>query len=105
LLDVLKIQNADVLGFSMGSLIAQKLALSHPDKFNRLVLYGASCGGEQNIPQIPQIVKILSDLVNNRTQDSEKTVSTQIPLNWVRPHPNVTLPKSTEIVTSNVLRQ
>ena len=45
LLDVLKIQNADVLGLSMGSLIAQKPALSHPDKFNRLVLYGASCGG------------------------------------------------------------
>lgn len=105
LLDVLKIHNADVLGFSMGSFVAQELALSHPEKINRLVLYGASCGGEQNIPQIPQFVKILSDLVNNRTQEPEKILSTQFPLDWVRSHPNVTFPKSAEIVTSKVSTQ
>jgi pimeloyl-ACP methyl ester carboxylesterase len=51
LLDVLKIQKADVLGFSMASFIAQELALLHPEKVNRLVLYGASCGGKENIPK------------------------------------------------------
>ena len=105
LLDVIKIHNADVLGFSMGSFVAQELALSHPEKINRLVLYGASCGGEQNIPQTPQVVKILSDLVNNRTQEPEKILSTQFPLDWVRSHPNVTFPKSAEIVTSKVSTQ
>ncbi|MDQ3903302.1 MAG: alpha/beta hydrolase, partial [Thermoproteota archaeon] len=50
LLDALKIQKADVLGFSMASFIAQELALLHPEKVNRLVLYGASCGGKENIP-------------------------------------------------------
>jgi alpha/beta hydrolase fold len=34
LLDALKIQKADVLGFSMGTFIAQQLTLLHPEKVN-----------------------------------------------------------------------
>jgi hypothetical protein len=48
LIDGLKIQKADVLGFSMASFIAQELALLHPEKVNKLILYGASCGGKEN---------------------------------------------------------
>ena len=105
LLDALKIQKVNILGFSMGSFIAQQAILFHPEKINRLILYGASCGGKENVPQTPQVVKILSDLVNNRTQDPEKILSLTFPLNWVKSHPNVTFPKSTEIVTSNILRE
>jgi pimeloyl-ACP methyl ester carboxylesterase len=105
LLDALKIQKADVLGFSMASFIAQEITLLHPEKVNRLILYGATCGGEGNIPQTPQVVKILSDLVNNRTQDPEKILSVTFPLEWVKSHPNRTIPESKEIVTSNTLKQ
>lgn len=38
LLDALEIDQADVLGFSMGGLIAQILALHHPERVNRLLL-------------------------------------------------------------------
>ena len=51
LISALKIQKADVLGFSMGSFIAQELTLLHPEKVNRLILYGASCGGKEGIPK------------------------------------------------------
>ncbi len=105
LLDALKIQKADVLGFSMASFIAQEITLLHPEKVNRLILYGATCGGEGNIPQTPQVVKILSDLVNNRTQDPEKILSVTFPLEWVKSHLNRTIPESKEIVTSNTLKQ
>ena len=27
----------------------------------------ASCGGQEGIPQSPQVVKVLTDFVNNRT--------------------------------------
>jgi pimeloyl-ACP methyl ester carboxylesterase len=37
LLDVLKIQQADVFGYSLGSEIAQQLTVSYPD-LNRLIL-------------------------------------------------------------------
>src|SRR5919205_1261483 len=101
LLDTLKIQKADVLGFSMASFIAQELALLHPDKVNRLVLYGASCGGKENIPQSPEVVKILSDFVNSNDsshQDPEKLLSVQFPISWIKSHPNdISLPQSKEI--------
>jgi pimeloyl-ACP methyl ester carboxylesterase len=57
LLDALKIQKADVLGYSMGSFVAQQLAVTHPEKVNRLVLVAASCGGKQGTPESPRLVK------------------------------------------------
>ena len=47
LLDALSINRADVLGWSMGSYIAQDLALIHPSKVNDLILYGSGPGGEK----------------------------------------------------------
>src|SRR5439155_1592502 len=47
LLDSLKIQKADVLGYSIGSFIAQQLTVTHPEKVNRLILVAASCGGKE----------------------------------------------------------
>jgi pimeloyl-ACP methyl ester carboxylesterase len=105
LLDALKIQKADVLGFSMASFIAQELALLHPEKVKRLVLYGASCGGKENIPQSPEVVKILSNIVNNRSQDQEKALSVSYPLSWIRSHPNITFPHSKEIISPDTLKK
>jgi pimeloyl-ACP methyl ester carboxylesterase len=105
LLDALKIQTADVLGFSMASFIAQEIALMHPEKVNRLILYGASCGGQESIPQSPEVVKALSDFVNNRTQDVEMFLSVTFPSEWIKAHPDYleTIPKSAEIVPSATL--
>lgn len=77
----------------------------YPEKVNRLILYGAACGGKEGIPQSPQVIKILSDFVYNRSQGPEKILSVTFPLEWVKSHPNVALPKSNEIVTPNTLKQ
>lgn len=53
LLDALNIQKVDILGFSVGSFVAQQAILFDPEKVNRLILYGASCGGKENVPQNP----------------------------------------------------
>jgi pimeloyl-ACP methyl ester carboxylesterase len=90
---------------SMGSFIAQELTLLHPEKVNRLILYGASCGGKEGIPQSPQVVKILSDFVYNRSQAPGRVLSVTFPPSSVESHPNVTLPESNEIVTPNTLKQ
>ncbi|MDH0748323.1 alpha/beta hydrolase [Pseudomonas sp. GD03842] len=42
LLQALGVKKADLLGFSMGSLIAQQVALDHPDVVRRLILVGSS---------------------------------------------------------------
>jgi pimeloyl-ACP methyl ester carboxylesterase len=104
-LDALKIQEADVLGFSMGSFVTEHLAITHPDRVNRLILYGASCGGQEGIPQSPQVAKIISDFVNNRTEDVDAFLSVTFPSEWVKAHPNYleTIPRSTEIILSSTL--
>jgi pimeloyl-ACP methyl ester carboxylesterase len=102
LLDALNIQKADVLGYSMGSFVAQELALLHPEKLNRLILYAASCGGEQAIPESPEVSKIFSDVANNRLQDITKFLSVIFPQSWIQSHPNnLALPPSTEIVPND----
>ena len=105
LLNAMKIQKADILGFSMGSFVAQQLAVMHPEKVNRLILLAASCGGKENIPQSLEVVKILSDVVNNLPQDREKVLLVTFPLAWIKTHPNVTFPQSKEIISSNTLKQ
>jgi pimeloyl-ACP methyl ester carboxylesterase len=41
LLRALDVKQADVLGFSMGSLVAQQVALDHPDLIRRVILIGS----------------------------------------------------------------
>lgn len=105
LLDALNIRKADVLGFSMASFIAQQLTLAHPEKVNRLVLYGASCGGQEAFPQTPEVAGIISDFVNNRTENINEFLSITFPREWIKTHPNYleTIPKTTEIVPSTTL--
>ena len=62
LLDALSINRADVLGWSMGSYIAQDLALIHPSKVNDLILYGSGPGGEKAIPSNPQLMQTLNNI-------------------------------------------
>jgi pimeloyl-ACP methyl ester carboxylesterase len=57
LLDALKIPNADVMGYSLGSYIAQKFTIIYPDKVNTLTLVASTCGGKDNTPIPPEFLK------------------------------------------------
>ncbi len=45
LLDVLGVQKTNVLGFSMGSTITQKLLLEYPQRFTKAIIYATSTDG------------------------------------------------------------
>jgi pimeloyl-ACP methyl ester carboxylesterase len=45
---------ADVLGWSMGGFIAQRLAVRHPDRVRRLVLAGTNPGGRRTVLGSPK---------------------------------------------------
>ncbi|MGA9928056.1 MAG: alpha/beta hydrolase [Nitrososphaeraceae archaeon] len=105
LLDALDIQRTDVLGFSMASFIAQKITLTHPERVSRLVLYGASCGGREGIPQTQEVTMTISDLANNRSQNADASLSVTFPPEWIRKNPNYleTIPKTPEIILSTTV--
>jgi pimeloyl-ACP methyl ester carboxylesterase len=95
LLDALKIQKADILGYSLGSFVAQQLAVTHPDKVNRLMLVAASCGGKDSIPHSPELPKMVIDVVNRIANDTLVTreevkalLSQGLGSGWLELHPN-----------------
>jgi pimeloyl-ACP methyl ester carboxylesterase len=96
LMDVLKIPRADVLGYSLGSFVAQQLAITHPEKVDRLILLASSCGGEQSIPHSPEPLKMVIDVVNkiaNGThitpQEVKALLAQGLGTGWLKRHPNI----------------
>jgi len=94
LLDALKIPKADVLGYSLGSYIAQQLAIMYPDKVNSLVLVGSSCGGKDHTPKPPEFLKLQSEIVNKSLnnvsisqEEMKGLVSASLGSGWIRLHP------------------
>ncbi len=76
LLDTLGVTNkVDIMGFSLGSLVAQEIAYMHQDKVNRLILYGSMCGGKDVIPPSTALQNFTNALQNpdrtNSTSDNE----------------------------------
>jgi pimeloyl-ACP methyl ester carboxylesterase len=63
LLDALQVQRAHVLGFSMGGMVAQELALLAPQRVATLVLAGSSAGGTQSRPTGGDVVGELTAAV------------------------------------------
>ena len=50
LLDALGVARVHLLGFSMGGAIAQEVVTGHPDRVDRLILFGTFCGGPWATP-------------------------------------------------------
>src|SRR5215207_496614 len=94
LLDALKIQNANVLGYSLGSYIAQQLAITNPEKVSRLILAGASCGGKESMSKPPEFLNLQNELVNkisnNVTISREENIellNATLGAGWIRLYP------------------
>lgn len=82
LFDVLKIKKASVLGWSMGSFVAQMFAVNYPEKVNKLILYAANCGGSETIEPDEEIVRILS----SPSSTPMEFLSTLFPDDWLAAH-------------------
>src|SRR5258708_27240244 len=62
-LDALGLKACDVLGFSLGGMVAQQMALERPSIFRRMILVGTAPRGGEDIMHLdkPSLAKHLGD--------------------------------------------
>jgi len=88
LLDALKINESDVLRYSMGGMIAQQLTLNYPDKVDNLIIYASYCGGKQSIPPNPEWFKQMTNLSSSADDIKKRIVPLLFTSNWIKQHPD-----------------
>ena len=59
LLDALELESTHVVGISMGGMIAQELALAHPDRVRTLTIGASYCGGPEATLMAPEDLQML----------------------------------------------
>ncbi len=88
LLDALGIERAYVLGWSLGTYIAQELTLRYPDRVEKLILYAGDCGDKEAIYPGPEIMDALGDTSASSRERGEKLLATLFPEKWLKEHPD-----------------
>lgn len=104
LMDALKIKKADVLGWSIGGMIAQELALANPEKVKSLIIYGSACVGNETISS-PQIMKELSNSTGTSAERFQRFMPLMFPQEWRNENPNFfeKLPRTAEVIQNKTL--
>ena len=94
LMDALKIQQANVLGYSLGTFTTQQFAITHPDKVSSIILIAGTCGGKDGIPRPAEFDKLQAGIVNKTqnnipvSQDEMKSlVNASLGSGWIKLHP------------------
>ena len=88
LIEALRIRKADVLAWSLGGVVAQELALNHPDRVGKLIIYASTCGGKESVPPSQEVRNALT----NQTGTAEDRIARLLPLffpqEWRNQNPN-----------------
>ena len=102
LMDALKIQKANVLGYSLGTFITQQFAITHPDKVSSIILIAGTCGGKDGIPKPAEFIKFNADIVNKSPnnepisqEEFKSLVTASLGSGWIKLHPeSVDIPEN-----------
>lgn len=86
LMEAVGIDHANVLGVSMGGMIAQELVLSHPEKVDKLILCATFCGGEKAVYADREVLMKMVDRSGTPEQQVRKTVTLLFPEDWLKEH-------------------
>jgi pimeloyl-ACP methyl ester carboxylesterase len=79
LLTALGIESAHVLGWSMGAMVAEQLAISYPQRVRKLVLYGASIDNEP----------VMAAIKRMGAADAKQLLPMMFPAAWLKANPDI----------------
>jgi pimeloyl-ACP methyl ester carboxylesterase len=108
LMDALGIRKAHIMGWSMGTNIAQELTLDYPEKVDKLILYAGDAGGKEALPPARQDIAVLSNVSGTGRERGERLFRELFPPAWLKenPDPLTYFPKvSSTSPAENVRRQ
>lgn len=75
LMDAVGIKKAHLLGYSMGGMIAQEMALAYPEKVNGLILVATDCGISLRIKARPEFSRLFTDMVRLGTMEAKQAAA------------------------------
>ena len=105
LLDALNVSKADIIGWSMGGMIAQELTLLHPEKVGKLIIHASSCGGKESVLPSQEVLMAAVTTSSNSVDRIQKILPLLFPDVWRMDNPNYLekLPKTVEVIPSETL--
>ncbi len=87
LLDALGIEQAIIVGHSMGGFVAQAVALDFPQRVDRLVLCSTNFGGPRHIPVTPEAMKVLGDVTSDAVTRFKNGLVVSTAKGWAEKNP------------------
>ena len=101
LLDNLDIKQFNLLGISMGGMIAQEIAVTYPERVAKLVLCSTSAGGSKYVPPTKEVFELL---MSTEDLSPEEVIEGTIPLlhteEYIKNNPHI-IEESKEAIAKN----
>lgn len=88
LMEALGMDTGYVLGESMGGMIAQELALDHPDRIRKLALCCTFCGGGEAAFPSQEVIEIMADRAGTPEEIVRRNLPVLFPQEWIAEHPS-----------------
>jgi pimeloyl-ACP methyl ester carboxylesterase len=108
LMAALGTEKAHIMGWSMGSFVAQELAIRYPENVDKIILYAGDCGGKETVMPSPQVLKDLANTSGSQEERGMRLFNLLFPKDWLSRQPAFykwfPLPKETSL-PENIERQ
>jgi len=87
LMAALGIERYHVMGWSMGSFVAQELAIRYPENVDRLILYAGDCGGREAVMPAAWVLDNLANTSGTPEEAGMRRFNLLFPKEWLSRQP------------------